>query len=185
MVSPVMGQSWRLDKDSDNIRVYTRLVHGSDFREFKAEMQVEATLDQIEKILDDHEHYTLWQANMDSASLVNWVGNDVKLLYFQADMPWPITNRDFVFEQTKKKDDNTLIYSNSSKHSELHQNSGFIRVKSADGFWKFTQNGTRVDVLYQWKGDPEGAIPAWVVNIFIVDGPHKTLLNLKEKLENL
>ena len=68
-----------------------------------------------------------------------------------------------------------------SKPNYIPDKSGIVRIEEAKGIWKFTQkeNG-ETKVLYQFLGDPGGNIPSWIINIFIVDGPYKTLMNLKQ-----
>lgn len=61
------------------------------------------------------------------------------------------------------------------------EDDGFIRIKEIRGQWliKFIDN-ENCKVTYQFMADPEGFLPGWVVNLFVVDGPYKTLKNLQK-----
>ena len=55
-----------------------------------------------------------------------------------------------------------------------------VRIRKAKGKWIFKKNDRKmVDITYQFYGDPEGNIPTAIINLFIVNGPYKTLLNIK------
>ena len=56
-------------------------------------------------------------------------------------------------------------------------------MPSGKGKWVFTplENG-KTQVYHQFGGDPGGSIPAWIVNMFLVDGPYKTMLGLQETI---
>jgi hypothetical protein len=51
----------------------------------------------------------------------------------------------------------------------------------ADGYWQLTEleNGD-IRVVLEQLSDPGGGIPAWLINMFIVQSPYKTLYNLRE-----
>jgi hypothetical protein len=57
----------------------------------------------------------------------------------------------------------------------------YLRIEISQGSWIFKKiDDNRVEVIHQFMSDPGGNIPKWIVNMFIVSGPYKTLENLKE-----
>lgn len=60
---------------------------------------------------------------------------------------------------------------------------GVVRVAKVDGFWQFTAQGERVEVVYQVGSDPGGSVPAWLANSFVVDAPYNTLYKLRQLAE--
>ena len=178
----LLSQSgWKLDKDEDEVRVYTRSTPRTSFKEFKAETIVKAPIEKIEYLLDRFEVFPEWQANMDSVALLEVPDDSSRILYFQSGLPWPISDRDFIFKQIKHNDavNNTLTYQNICMPYRLPEYRGFIRIQVAQGYWRISRKGDITEIIYQWAGDPEGSIPGWLVNTFIVDGPHETLSNLR------
>jgi hypothetical protein len=57
-------------------------------------------------------------------------------------------------------------------------------MPSGRGSWEFIPlgNGT-TKVYHNFGGDPGGKIPAWIVNMFLVDGPYKTMIGLRKLVE--
>ena len=49
------------------------------------------------------------------------------------------------------------------------------------GKWEVeTVDDKNVLVSYQFLADPEGSLPSWIINMFLVDDPFKTMQNLRE-----
>ena len=67
-----------------------------------------------------------------------------------------------------------------SAPNNLAEKKDVVRIRNAEGKWIFEdlKNG-HIRVTYQFYGDPEGNIPSWIINLFIVDGPYDTLINLR------
>jgi len=42
---------WRVDKDKDGVKVWSRAVSGSEYREYKVEMTIDASVDQVWAVL--------------------------------------------------------------------------------------------------------------------------------------
>jgi hypothetical protein len=60
---------------------------------------------------------------------------------------------------------------------------GIVRVPQLKAFWKFTPkpDGT-VDAEYQINVNPGGNVPAWIVNMFAIDGPYQSITSMKKLL---
>ena len=66
----------------------------------------------------------------------------------------------------------------------IPEKKNYIRLKEAEGFWQIKEiEENKISLIYQYYGEPGGSLPAWLVNMFIVDGPMDTLTNLKKMLE--
>ena len=65
-------------------------------------------------------------------------------------------------------------------HGTVEKNTGVVRLTQATASWTFKplENGV-VQVTSQAHVNPGGALPGWMTNLFLVDAPFKTLLNLK------
>jgi len=100
--------------------------------------------------------------------------------------PFPVKDRDSVFEQI------TVIDKNG-KHARITlnplpdfipENEDAVRVKNGSGFWDLeADNNNNVKVIYQFHGEPGGDVPAWLANNFVVSHPFKTMENLKKRLK--
>ena len=60
----------------------------------------------------------------------------------------------------------------------------FIRIDKSDGFWFLQQTDSNLtQVTFQMHTEPNGTIPAWLVNSFVVDAPFDDLTALKERVK--
>jgi hypothetical protein len=59
---------------------------------------------------------------------------------------------------------------------------GLVRMPMVRGYWILTPAKGGTNIEYSFVADPGGAIPAWLANQFIVDGPFKTVSALRKYL---
>ena len=66
----------------------------------------------------------------------------------------------------------------------IPEKKGIVRMPRSNGVWNVYQVDKQiVKIEYTYGGDFGGSIPSWIINLFIVDSPHKTLINMREYLE--
>ena len=174
-------EDWQLKKEADGITVYTRSVKDTDINEFKASTQLDSSQETIFKIILDVENYPKWIEDISYAEKIYHRYSQIGM-YYQLGMPWPIKDRDITLvSKYKKLADNSTLFE-LSYNSELKAvDDDFIRIKEISGEWHIKPlSKNSCEVTYRFLADPEGALPAWVVNIFIVDGPFKTMQNLEQ-----
>ncbi|MCD6596449.1 MAG: START domain-containing protein, partial [Bacteroidales bacterium] len=174
---------WKLRKEKDGIKVYTRNNSNSAIKEFKAITSINADIGQLVRIINDVENYPGWLANCESSRIYKKITETTRIDYMKTSVPWPLNDRDAVFE--------FIITKNTEEHFEatmvsvpgaIPEKEDIVRIKKAKGKWIFKKSDKKmVDITYQFYGDPEGNIPAAIINLFIVSGPYKTLLNIKNQ----
>lgn len=87
---------WALEKDSYGVKVYTRSVAGWDMKEYKAVVQVRATLAQVEAVLRDAPNRGKWIHNAYNTKDVKVVSKNEMYTYCAIDAPLPVSDRDNV-----------------------------------------------------------------------------------------
>lgn len=106
--------------------------------------------------------------------------------------PWPVSNRDFVVHIKITQDSNSkvIVRKIQSIPSACPQVEDHVRIIHLKAVWTITplKNGF-VNIEYQFQVEPEGNIPAWLVNLAAAEGPFETINNLrvwvrKEKYQN-
>jgi ribosome-associated toxin RatA of RatAB toxin-antitoxin module len=177
---------WNLRKDKDGIQVYTRDTEEKGMLEYRAITTIETSLERLIEIIHDVENYPVWTANCDSAVIYEVVNDSVRIEYMTTPVPWPLSDRDVVMEFVVTKQTNDYFEARlTSVPDAIPLKENYIRMKESKGFWIFRRIDVhQVEVIHQFYGDPEGNIPTWIVNLFIVSGPFKTLENLKELSNN-
>jgi len=177
------GNEWELRKDKNGIKVYTRSYANSGILEYKAETTATTEISNLIRVINDVENFPAWVANCESARVIENINDSLRIDYYKTDVPWPLDDRDIALE--------VRTVTNTEKHYETIMNAvpkaipeeeDIVRIKKAKGKWILKKNDKNaIEITYQFYGDPEGNIPSWIINLFIVSGPYKTLSHLKEK----
>ncbi|MBI3135008.1 MAG: hypothetical protein HYZ14_10085 [Bacteroidetes bacterium] len=175
---------WAPAKDEDGIRVYTRQVDGWDIEEFKVITIMNVKRYIIYETLIDVAGYTNWYPDLLHSEVCKVVSEKEFYCYSQLDIPWPSDDRDGEchFEVTHNKEEKTTLINMTVCEKYKSKQNGFVRMTKGKGFWKLTSKGEQTVVHYQYLSDPGGSIPAWIINLFIVDNPFNTMKALREKV---
>lgn len=186
-INPFPEPEWNLKKDKDGIKIYTRSVEGSSFEEYKAIATIDnSNLTELLTVILDVKNYGSLFPDCMNPRVLKQEGKYYDVHYIQVKAPWPLKNRDTVYEQT------TVINENG-KHAMvtlkplpdyIAEVKDFIRIREGSGFWELTEDDNKnVKVIYQFHGEPGGEIPAWLANSFVVGHPFETLKNLKNRVK--
>ncbi|TNF42990.1 MAG: hypothetical protein EP310_05230, partial [Bacteroidetes bacterium] len=178
---------WNLKKDKDGIKIYTRSVEGSSFEEYKAITTIEkSTMNKVLMVILDVKNYESLFPDCMNPKVLKQEGEYDCIVYTQTKGPFPVKDRDSVFEQK------THI-NNNGKYAKISlmvipgyfaEDKNFVRIRKGSGYWELTaEDNENVKVIYQFHGEPGGEIPAWLVNSFVVGHPFETLKNLKNRVK--
>jgi len=186
LLAPVVGSEWNLKKNKSGIEVYTRSMEGSKFDEFKGVTVIEhTTLSAVLELILDVKTYDLLFPDCVNPKVLKQEGKFYDIHYIQTKGPFPVKDRDSVFEQKTVIDTNgkhaviTLI----PLPDYIPENREMVRIRKGSGFWDLLEDSVgNVKVTYQFKPDPGGEIPSWLANSFVETHPYKTLNNLKSRL---
>ncbi len=176
---------WRLKKNEQGIQVRVRKVEDSPILEYKGTVVVDASMDKVVAFYEDTKRMTEWFHQCSESKMLEQKSPDDKILYFAIRMPWPVSDRDSVYERVRTKDPATgaMEYHASVRPNVYPLQNGRIRMPRVKGIWRFTPlPDGRTEVYYQQHGDVGGYIPAWLVNQLAVNIPFNTLLNLRRLL---
>lgn len=177
---------WELRKEEDGITAYTRSRDGIKFKEYKVDMEIEATLSQALALFKDFSvHTKLFPGTENIKVMLD--EEDHYVTYVKFDIPFPARDRDALF-------DNTLSYDAGSKTVRIdiacledgyETDDGLIQMTFCEGSWIFTDLGNgKIKVINQLIVDPGGFAPAFIVNSKTVDDPIKTFKSLKVMIDD-
>lgn len=181
----LLGQeTWKLALDKKDIQVYTRTKAGSSIKEFQAHTEIKASLPTVIAALQDYQQHPDWMYQIASAELLEKSDEQNSMLRYVLKLPWPFKARDIVtsakFEVVNPS--KKVRLSLNSQPGYIPETEKHVRMNEAGGFWEVTSvSSEKVKVVYEYYAVPQSA-PAWVVNLFIVNGPYETLLELKNRL---
>ena len=177
-------ENWKLVKEEAGIKVYTKYEKGSDYKAFKAEMQVSCKIENIVEVLKNSETINSWIVNCKGVKLLK-TNDDDQYYYIETSLPFPFKNRDMVYHfQYIKTDDRQVKVTVTGISDYIPPKEGIVRLAKANGSWLLTSIDTsRTAITYQMHVEPGGLIPAWLANPFIVNVPFSTFKELKKIIQ--
>jgi hypothetical protein len=177
---------WTLQDQQAGIYIYTRTFPDSRFKAIRVKCTVHATLSRLTGVILDVNNGTQWVYGTKSSILLKQVSPSELYYYSVVNLPWPLTDRDFVAHLTAVQDPKTRVVTidGPTLANYIPAKKGLVRVPSGEGKWILTpQPGGRVAIDYTLRTDPGGSLPPWLVNLFVTAGPKETFNNLKAQLE--
>lgn len=177
---------WKLKAEKDGIKVYTKLPPGSKLKAIKIECTVQATLSQLVFAIMDINSCKEWVYNTKTCTLVKQVSPAELYYYSEINVPWPVSNRDFVAHLTVSQNTMSKAVTVDAENvpGMVAQKENTVRIMQSVGKWVITPVGTNlVKIDYTLFADPGGSIPAWLLNLFITRGPLESFKKLKEQVK--
>lgn len=175
--------NWNLEKDKEDIKVYTSIVQGSKLKAYKAITMINASVGQLVRTLQDPNQFVKWMPNCEVAKLYELKAN-VQIHYLELRAPFPVSNRDGYYRFTYQNMGENVKVDIEAMPDYGKKINNLIRISYSKGFWlleKISPNQSRI--TYQVHADPGGSIPSWLANSAVVDTPFETLKNLKKYLK--
>lgn len=183
----IYSQQWELKKDNGDIQVYTRALDSTKFNEYKAVLIAETTIEKVLAVLTNGDSLNRWTYKTPQSKQLEKISDNEFIFWMRNDFPWPLNDRDNISRVKLKKLDNKVYQIDIEAEDSLvyQQEQNVIRMKLFKGYWRVQElNENSVLITQQMYGDPNGVLPAWIVNSILVSFPYHSFENLKEILEN-
>ncbi|UZR93008.1 START domain-containing protein [Chondrinema litorale] len=181
-------EDWNLSKEQDGIKVYTRRMEGTGFKEIKAVVEVSASLDACVELFKNADAATSWVDRMEEYRNLEVVNDSLWYTYGELEIPWPFNNKDFVAKNTlyNKLDSGMYEITISSMPEYYPEQDGKKRIKHSEGKWIFKQlpNGN-VEASHRIFAEANDFLPPWLVNWVVVGSVYKTFDGFREQLKQL
>ena len=172
--------SWELKKDKNNIQIYTRETENSPIKSFKGVTQIEATPEQVLKVIQDLQKYPLWMDRCESGKIIEVISDSEYYIQTKMKMPVPVKDRDVVQLIKIERRESEIYIDIISTPDYIQADDSYLRMPLSEGYWKLTSTGiksTKIELVS--TNDPGGSIPDWVVNMMIVGTPYSMMENLQ------
>lgn len=177
---------WTFKTESEGVKVYSNNKSPLKVKPIKVECTFNATPPQIATALLDIKNYTDWAYKTKFATLVKQVSPTEVFYYAEINMPWPAQNRDFAAHVTATQiaDTKVITVDAPSVANLVPEKKDLIRVKKSNGKWMLTPSGAnQTRVTYYLQIEPDGGAPAWLINLFISEGPLQSIKKLKLQVQ--
>jgi len=177
---------WKLRTDKSGIKVFTSSVPDSAFKATRAVMAVDAHPASIVALIMDLENCRKWIKSCKKARVLEDVSPTENYVYSITRVPFPFKSRDMVGHIVWKVDSQTgkITATGRAMPDRVAPEKGLVRVKHADSNWHFTplENGKTLVENYTHV-DPNGPIPAFLVNLLLVSTPYNSLKGMRKRLK--
>jgi hypothetical protein len=163
-----------------------RDIPGSKLKEIKTIAYFNSTIDAIYSLLTDVNTHSKFQFGCLTSKPIGKRLNNEQYFYQELYMPWPFTNRDGVFKQivNPKSNYKELKIETKSQAEFIPKNENYVRVPFLNSSWDIKKiNENQIVGEYHLRVDPGGAVPNWLVNLFIDRGPYESILNMRKLLK--
>lgn len=171
---------WRLIQEKDGISSYLRSVEGESVHAARGVTTVDLPACQLISFYVADELATSWVDMLVDVKVVELAPRR-SLVWQHFDLPWPVTDREFLVEiAVERPDDRTILVTLESttdpRFPPPADTDTMVRGRMTASTWTFTQEApgrTRVDMVGQV--DPGGKIPTWLINLVQHSFPYNTL----------
>ncbi|WP_166251677.1 START domain-containing protein [Marinobacter salicampi] len=178
---PAEDADWQLQKREGDIRIYTIDHPDSKFEAFKAEALLDAPLANVMAVMINPGSCTEWVHGCVESEAFGDGDFQERYAYSVNDMPWPVTDRDYVIRIQTEGDEGSgeVVMHLNAVPNMRDEEEGRIRVDQSDTFYRFTPQGGQTRMVWLQHTNPNGSIPSWLVNSLVVDIPLKSILRLE------
>ncbi|MCK7549286.1 START domain-containing protein [Marinobacter koreensis] len=173
---------WQLQTETDNIRIYTTKQPGSTFEAFKAVAVLDAPIENLMAVMINPRSCVEWVYNCSESYGFGEGDFHDRFAYSVNDMPWPVTDRDYVLRIRTRGDHDSgeIVMDLNATPDQRAESSGRVRVDQSDTLYRFIPEGGKTRMIWIQHTNPNGALPGWLVNSLLVDIPVRSMEALEE-----
>jgi hypothetical protein len=174
---------WQLQKEKDGIKVYTKSNEGSKLKASKAEMILAHKAEAVLDVILDVSRYPEWNPKTISAETIKKKNEED--FYYKTVVKAPmVSNRDLVVHvQVKRKSKDYIVVEMVGVPDFIPEEKGLVRMPEYEGIYHLkTQQNGKTHVTLEYKANPGGKLPDWLVNTASVDVPFEIFTNLRGML---
>jgi len=176
---------WVLKTEKEGIKVYTRNMAESKIKAIKIACTLPTTLSKLAVAIFDITTAKQWVYSTKSCTLLKQVSPAELYYYSEVNVPWPVSNRDFVahLKLTQNPVTKVLTVDAENVPGFTPTKANVVRVQHSVGKWVAEPAGqNQVKVEYTLFTDPGGSVPSWLINMFITKGPLESFIKLRALL---
>lgn len=180
------GVAWELSGDEDAIQTWVGKVPDSDFVAFKGAGPIDAPLAKVANVLIDTTRHAEWVPHFGGMRTVRTLSETEQVIYRHVTTPFIISDRDFVVKARIFKEPVThhlRIEFSSVEDPDAPVEGDKVRgTLHASGYrlWPI-DGGARTMMVFTIHVDPQGDIPAWIVNLFQKGYARTNLENIRRQ----
>lgn len=178
----IIAQNWQLKKTTDDFKAYTSETENSKVKSYKVVALLSKQAECIFKVMTDYENYESMFKEIKEHEIIKKTDTSL-VAYSLFESPWPVQDRDLVSYIKIKKNDSTMYITTIAVQDKKYKRKTNV-VRMFDyiekcKIEKIEPNKTKFTITGHF--DAGGAIPAWLQNMYIIDGVEDLIELLKIK----
>lgn len=186
-ITNLFGQGeWRLAAETDGIRVFVKKAAASDIQMLRVTCELNARIDQVVALLLDAPAVCKWIPHTKTCRYLQKISPTESIYYTEVNMPWPLSNRDFVTHLRLYQDatGHEITIKTPAVPGRLDPVPGNVRIENAGSEWMLTRqdNGT-TRLVYNLFVDPGLHFPAAIVNYFSRQAAVEAVKNMRRLVQ--
>ena len=174
------GSEWTQISEKDGITSFLRPMPGEPIQAARGVTTVDLPACMLVSFYVDPKLATTWVDMLVDYKMIT-IKEHHTLVWQKYDMPWPVTDRDFLLDVNVKRPNDrslmvTLVSTEDARFPTPGPDDNVVRGRMSPSSWTFTQlsdSSTRVDMV--GHVDPSGAFPPWLTNLIQHTFPYNTL----------
>ncbi len=163
--------------------IYTRESADSPLKEYRAVAVYDYPLEALYAESTDLISRPEWVNNCSGLQIIDTVDGKIRY-HVSYDLPWPFQDRDLVAEEEVLEHGPDKVHLlTRSIGLDYPLKKGVIRMphyREETFYEKIDERSTRFRV--EGFADPGGTVPAWLVNLFLVDGIYDSVISTRERM---
>ena len=181
--------NWEKVSVKEKITTYRKSFKDSDVKGVAGSAMINASPSKIVWVLMDHDHKDQWVDKFKDARTLETPSLLRSVQYAAFDMPFPVSDRDFVYQYDftydKKKNMIEVNVKNAIHKGAPEKDTVGVRGEIVMGKYRLypRDGGKKTYVEVEYLADPKGLLPSWVVNIVQKSWPYKTLKGLRKQVK--
>ncbi|VDI47308.1 phosphatidylcholine transfer protein-like [Mytilus galloprovincialis] len=160
---------WEFFTESHGISIYRLYNEESGLYEYKIYGTLSDVLpDCSADVYMDLEYRKVWDSY--AKELYEKEENGKKVIYWNVNYPWPMSNRDYVYKREMRELEHNgnkvwIVMAESTECLSIPEKSGVIRVDDYKQSCVLTTDGKQGSKAFmRYYDNPKGMIPTWLIN---------------------
>jgi len=179
------AHAWSVIMNKQGVEVARKVMPNSSLFAFRGEGVMNVNIATLVSVLLDDAIATEWVDLQAEHTVLRQPSPDKKIIYEMYDLPWPVTDRDYVLTEIAKYDDEAKVFTldfESVDDPAKPKQSCCVRAMAYRTYWRLTKvSDTSTKVEVEVFTDPKGSLPAWLINLIQEDWPWKTISGLVKR----
>lgn len=183
---PITAQEvpWKLWRADDYFKISYRINSLDKLTEIKALAKFESSLAGFIYFIEDLAMTPRWLDNAESAEIINQIATNECIFITRFESLWPFSAREMVVHSRYwQNEDLSIEITVKDAGDNIAKNKNVIRMQVLTAHWKIIPiKPNQIALTYQFKVDPKGNIPQWLVKQMTLNSVWTSLNNIRAQL---